>query len=63
MKYQISDEKLKEVFSLIREYVDATPTDIEDFILADWDEGQEHQDWLDFATAQKIADWVSAGLK
>lgn len=40
-----------------------TTDTIEDFINADWPEGQEHLDWLESATAHEIADWVIAGLK
>jgi len=35
----------------------------EAFCLADWPEGQEHQDWLNKATAEEIADWAIAGLR
>lgn len=38
-----------------------TANEVESFCTADWPEGQEHQDWLDTATPEEIADWVIAG--
>ena len=62
--FSISDGKLARVTELVRECLpkesDAT---VEAFVCADWDEGLEHQHWLDAASADQIADWVIAGLK
>jgi hypothetical protein len=64
MEFHIDDEKLAAVCELVREYLpDTASAAIEEFITADWHEGQEHQDWLDEATANEIADWVIAGLR
>jgi hypothetical protein len=32
-----------------------------DFILADWNEGDEHLNWVITADEQEILDWVEAG--
>ena len=32
------------------------------FLLADWPEGDEHQNWLDTAPAAGLVDWIIAGL-
>lgn len=31
------------------------------FILADWDEGEEHWQWVCTASEDEILDWVEAG--
>jgi hypothetical protein len=31
-----------------------------DFVLADWPEGKEHQDWIDNAATDEIASWAKA---
>jgi len=38
-----------------------TAEEVEAFCTADWAEGDEHQAWLDSASASEIADWVIAG--
>ncbi len=60
MAYTIDSEKLTEVTEIINSDTDprATEADVETHITDDWPEGQEHQDWIDSADAQEIADWV-----
>jgi type II secretory pathway component PulM len=29
-------------------------------ICADWNEGEEHQEWIDSAPAEEIADWLAS---
>lgn len=60
--YHISSIKLLQ----INEYAKGaghTDEEIKDYVLADWPEGQEHQDWLDRATVQEIGNWVCEGLR
>lgn len=58
-EFNINAAKLGSVIQSVKYYFpNATDEQIKDFILADWHEGQEHQDWLDTATADEIADWV-----
>jgi len=61
---EFREEKFKEVLRLIQEFLDwPTCFEVEPFILADWREGQEHQEWLDTAAPEEIADWAIAGLR
>ena len=63
MKFTISDSKLREIIELVQtSHPQESAEAIESFILADWNEGQEHQDWLDTADVQEIADWVCGPL-
>ncbi len=32
-----------------------------DFILADWNEGEDHWEWVATASVEEILDWVEAG--
>lgn len=59
--YTIDSEKLDKVTSLFNDQVDpqATSDLVESEICADWNEGQEHQDWIDSATPQEIVDWLA----
>ena len=64
MQFAIADDKLQRIIELVREFLPSQPdAAIEAFCLADWPEGQEHQDWLNKATAEEIADWAIAGLR
>jgi len=63
MKFTINDSKLNRIITLVQViHPGETEATITDFILADWNEGREHQDWLDTASAQDIADWVCGPL-
>lgn len=59
--YTITDEKLDEITAIFRRETDpaATEATVKSAILADWPEGQDHQEWIDSATAQQIADWIA----
>jgi hypothetical protein len=58
--YTIDPAKLDKVLDLCRQHITAPDLDnrVRAFIVADWPEGAEHQQWLDSATAEEIADWV-----
>lgn len=66
--YTISDTKLADVIRIYNELVNdpgvnadpATDDEIESAICADWPEGDEHQRWLNTASAAEIADWLVA---
>jgi hypothetical protein len=60
--YQIDDEKLEAVADIVNRETDpaATPDLIRSHICADWSEGQEHQDWIDEAEPEEIADWLAS---
>jgi len=63
-EFRIDEEKFKEVLRLVQEFLDwPTCFEVESFVLADWREGQEHQEWLDTAAPEEIADWAMAGLR
>jgi hypothetical protein len=58
--FKIDSSKLKKVVRIISKntMVKMSDKEIEDFILADWPEGDEHQDWLNESDAEEIASWV-----
>lgn len=60
--YTIDNDKLQSVIRIVNNETDPAATDelIEQFITADWHEGDEHQEWLNKADAQEIADWIAA---
>lgn len=60
--YTIDAEKLAEVVEIFNRETDPAATDelIEAEICADWNEGEAHQAWIDSASAQEIADWLSS---
>jgi len=62
MTYTIDDEKLDQVTEIVNRDTDpaATPDLIRSQICADWPEGQEHQDWIDDADPEEIADWIGS---
>ena len=62
MTYKINSDKLANVVSLFNTQVDPEATDdvLETEICADWNEGEEHQDWLNTASAQEIVDWLAS---
>jgi hypothetical protein len=55
--YTMSDERAARIAAL----AGLTVEQVRDFALADWDEGAEHQVWLDTADEREIADWIIAG--
>jgi hypothetical protein len=60
--YTIEQEKLEEVVRIFNQETDPQATEdlIESEICADWNEGDEHQAWIDRASAQEIADWLAS---
>ncbi len=60
--YTISAEKLAKVVKIFNRETDPAATDdiIEAEICADWNEGDEHQAWIDGASPQEIADWLAS---
>jgi hypothetical protein len=66
MRLNIDDNKMDKIVELVQEYVDTDYAAIEDFIDGGpegWENGDEDQQkWIDETDADKIADWVIAGL-
>jgi hypothetical protein len=56
--YTMSDDKVAEIARIAR----AEPDAVRDYCTNDWPEGEEHQRWLDDASAQEIADWLPSEL-
>jgi len=61
--FTIDNDKLDEVTRIINHEAQpsATESKVAAFVLADWPEGDEHQQWLNVASPKEIADWVIAG--
>jgi hypothetical protein len=59
--YTIDSEKLAEVVRIFNAETDPSATDdlVRAEITGDWNEGDEHQEWVDSASAQEIADWLA----
>ena len=60
--YTIDRDKLNDVIDMFNKEVDpaATDADIEATITADWNEGDEHQQWIDSATYPEIVNWLAS---
>ena len=60
--YTISNEKLQKVVKLFNEEVDPAATDelVKGEICADWNEGNEHQQWIDNADEKEIVQWLAS---
>ena len=60
--FHIDDDKLAKVVEIFNRETDPAATDelIELEICADWNEGDEHQEWIDTSSAQDIADWLAS---
>jgi hypothetical protein len=61
LNYTINSEKLEEVVAIFNQETDPSATDelVKVEICADWNEGAEHQEWIDNASPQEIADWLA----
>lgn len=61
--YEISDEKLNKVTEIFNKETnpEVTAEKIKAYICADWSEGDEHQEWIDTAKPEEIADWLAFG--
>jgi len=60
--YKINSDKLEKVVALFNSQIDPKATDelIEGEICADWNEGAEHQAWIDTASPREIVDWLAS---
>lgn len=60
--YTIDAAKLAAVVEIVNRETDPAATNdlIETEICADWNEGADHQAWVDSATPQEIADWLAS---
>lgn len=60
--FTISSDKLNKVAEIVNRETDprATAELIETEICADWNEGAEHQQWINTARPQEIADWLAS---
>jgi len=59
--YHIDPERLEAIVNAYAEFEPNVETaTVEAYLLYDWSEGQEHQDWLDTADPQEIAEWIAA---
>ena len=61
MSYKIDSAKLEAVVDIFNRETDEKATEelVESEICADWNEGEEHQQWVDNASPQEIADWLA----
>ncbi len=55
--YTMSDERTEQIAAV----AGISAEQVREYALADWNEGGEHQRWLDTAPAQEVADWILAG--
>ena len=59
--FHIDAERLQEIVNAYAEYEPSVDTnDVEATLLYDWPEGDDHQNWLETADPQEIADWLAA---
>lgn len=60
--FTIDSEKLAKVVEIFNAETDPAATDdvIESSITGDWNEGEEHQEWIDNSSPQEIADWLAS---
>ena len=59
--YNIDADKLAAVTEIVNAMTDPAATEdlIEAEICADWNEGDEHQQWIDSAEPQDVANWLA----
>jgi len=62
MSYTIQQNKLEEITRIYNQQVDpkATEDTVQAEICADWNEGDEHQEWIDTASVQTIVNWLAS---
>lgn len=60
--FTIDNDKLVKVTQIFNSETDETATKevIEKEICANWNEGEEHQKWIDTAEPSEIADWLTS---
>lgn len=63
--YTIEDEKLELVVSLYNEKIDPSMTSdtIKFEICSDWNEGDDHQEWINQASPKEIVSWLQSFLE
>jgi hypothetical protein len=63
--FTIDADKLHRVTDIMNRDTDPAATEelIESEICADWNEGDEHQGWIDKASPEEIADWLASFYK
>lgn len=54
--FTISEKKLEKIAKIIQ--ATATKAEVRAELLADWHNADDHQEWLDEASPQEIADWL-----
>lgn len=57
----INQTKLAEAVRIVRERKSVELSDVLNYVVADWPNGDEHQEWIDNAPAAEIASWFLAG--
>lgn len=55
--YHLTPSRLREIAN---SHSALTVEIVREFCLADWSEGDQHQDWLECAPAEEIGDWILA---
>lgn len=60
--YTIDQEKLEEVTRIFNAETDPEALEglVKFEICVDWNEGDEHQEWINSASPQEIADWLAS---
>jgi len=60
--FTIESGKLHRITEIVNNDTDPAVTEdvIEDHICADWQEGDEHQEWINSASIEEIADWIAS---
>ena len=63
--HKIDNDKLDEVTRIYNRDVDPDTTreELEAYICADWLEGEDHQQWVNDASAAEIVWWLPASLE
>jgi hypothetical protein len=63
--FKIDGDKLAKVTEIFNRDTDPAATEdlVEAEICADWNEGDEHQGWVDNADPSEIADWLATFYK
>jgi hypothetical protein len=62
--YTICQKKLEEITEIVSSLINDETIEIADIesAICDWPENKYHQNWINVATPQKIAQWVSIFL-
>lgn len=62
MKFTIDTSKLESITRKFNNEVDPAATEdlVKSEICADWNEGEEHQQWINSASVEEIVDWLAS---